>query len=160
MKIPPPWKMKARVHNFNFCFYPPLCGYDQERDRSRKAYRGLPLTQGVAVSRGSQNFCSKGVGLKFEQCGWYGNRGTGPTTNCTDGTETVESHEEDTDSTEIADFVRSFFSRGALQGFCEHARWQKSLGVLGMLRLTSSGHATDACPLSNYGGVCCPVLLM
>ena len=41
----------------------------------------------------------------------------------------MESSETDTDGSETADFVRSllFFHRGGLQGFFEHARWQKAL---------------------------------
>ena len=51
--------------------------------------------------------------VAIEECGRYGNHRTGPITNCTDGTETVESRERNTDGTETADFVRSLFFAGA-----------------------------------------------
>ena len=49
-----------------FCFYPPCVAQglkpDQERDHSRKAYRGPPLDTGGRCQRGGwgQNFCSGG----------------------------------------------------------------------------------------------------
>ena len=61
-----------------------------------------------------------------------------PITNFTDGTETVESREKDTDGTETADLCGLYFSTGACGFFFEHARWRKSLRVLGMLRLITS----------------------
>ena len=61
---------------------------------------------------GGAELLGQGGGVKKQKYGRYRNRRTGPITNFTDGKETVESREKDTDGTETADLCGPYFFLG------------------------------------------------
>ena len=63
---------RARVHNYNFLFSTPPCVFsdvkpDQQRDCSRKAYRGPHLDTGGRCQRGGLELLWQGGGVKKQK---------------------------------------------------------------------------------------------
>ena len=54
-----------------------------------------------------RTFAAGGGVFKNKNADRYGNRRAGPVTKATDGKETVETREKDTDGTETTDFLQS-----------------------------------------------------